>query len=190
MDTTTQWLLTEVAVPVLTTGVFLTILLFFNGVILHLAGVLLVSRPPELRRSSIVAVQTLAIQVGLAITCIGMLFWSVKHGALYGIVDPSRLQLLFTDCGSNCGLESLNSVSTATGTELLSVVTDWGSALIWYELSIGALLSVSAGLVLSIQLNTSFGHGLWIALIKDTMNLCLFLFIGVVYLALSTLPLA
>ena len=102
--------------------------------------------------------------------CVGMLFWSLQHGAMYGIIDTSQLQILFADCNVHCGVEHLNTVSAATGAELLTVLTEWAGALLWVELSVGGLLMVSAGLVLSIQLNTTFGNGLWMALIKDMMK--------------------
>lgn len=190
MDAATLWLVTDIVIPTLTIGTTLAILLFFNGVVLHFASLLLNAEPPALRRSSIVAVQTFAVQVGLALTCLATIYWSIKHGAMSGIIDTSQLQLLVTDCGADCGISSLNTISTTSREDILSILVDWSSALFWYELSIGALLSISAGLVLSIQLNTTFGNGLWIALIKDMMNVCFFLFIGVAYLALSTISIA
>lgn len=187
MDAATLWLLTDIALPMVTVGVFLAILLFFNSAVVHLSSVVFVQSPLDLRRSGIVAVQTVAVQLGLGGACVGMLFWSLQHGAMYGVIDTSQLQLLFADCDVHCGVEHLDTVSAATGAELLTVLTEWAGALLWVELSVGGLLMISAGLVLSIQLNTTFGNGLWMALIKDMMNVCFFLLIGVAYLALSTI---
>ena len=147
MDAATLWLFTDVAIPIVTIGSILAILLFFNGVVLHLASLVMKTEPPELRRSSVVALQTFTVQVGLGLICLAILYWSIKHGAMYGTIDTSQLQFLVTDCGSDCGIGSLNTVSTTSRADLLSVLMDWTSALFWYELSIGALLSASAGVV-------------------------------------------